>query len=91
MQSNADKYPSELCRGSSAKYTSYNRGCALFPCATSRFDIGLVSYVIRLVGWLRHSKLSLSACLARLLCTSAAVKSVLQTNVALHASNSHSR
>ena len=29
MQANADKYPAELCRGSSAKYTSYNRGYAV--------------------------------------------------------------
>lgn len=29
MQANADKYPAEMCRGSSAKYTSYNRGYAL--------------------------------------------------------------
>ena len=28
MQSNAEKYPVELCRGSSAKYTSYSRGYA---------------------------------------------------------------
>ena len=29
MQANAEKYPADLCRGSSAKYTSYNRGYAL--------------------------------------------------------------
>ena len=59
MQSNADKYPSELCRGSSAKYTSYNRGYALFPCAASKFDLCLLLCVIRLLGWLKYSNLSL--------------------------------
>lgn len=28
IQMNAEKYPAEVCRGSSAKYTSYNRGYA---------------------------------------------------------------
>lgn len=59
MQSNADKYPSELCRGSGAKYTSYHRGYALFPCATFKFDSCLLHYVITLVGGLKHSELYL--------------------------------
>ncbi|KAL3144438.1 hypothetical protein ABBQ32_004183 [Trebouxia sp. C0010 RCD-2024] len=29
IQMNAEKYPAEVCRGSSAKYTSYNRGSEL--------------------------------------------------------------